>query len=74
MHCLVQRIRLALRIVRICYGVDDKLCLLARDLFVVLLDVAQVVSTSIVSFSDTHRIVGEVDIAVVAEEFRHIGA
>lgn len=34
--------------------------------FVVGLDVAQVVSTGIVRLPNTHRVVGEVDIAVIA--------
>lgn len=43
------------------------------DLLVVFDDVAEMVATGVVSFAHAHRIVGEVDIAVVAEEFRHGG-
>lgn len=30
------------------------------------------ISTAVMGFSDGHGVVGEVDIAVVAEEFRHV--
>lgn len=36
---------------------------------VVVYDIAQVVATAVVCFAHTHRVVGEVDIAVVAEDF-----
>ena len=38
---------------------------------VVLDDVAQVVAAAVVGLAHAHRVVGEVDIAVVAEELRH---
>jgi hypothetical protein len=41
------------------------------NLLVVVDDVAQVVATRVVRLADAHGIVGEVDIAVVAEELRH---
>lgn len=41
------------------------------DLLVVVDDIAQVVATRVVRLSDAHGVVGEVDIAVVAEELRH---
>lgn len=39
---------------------------------VVLDNVAQVVAACVVRFADAHGIVGEVDIAVVAEELWHV--
>lgn len=42
------------------------------DLLVVVDDVAEVVSAAVVRLSDAHRVVREVDIAVVAEEFGHL--
>lgn len=47
-------------------GVDDALGLLVTDLLVVFDDVAQVVTTAVVSLAHAHRVVGEVDIAVIA--------
>lgn len=41
------------------------------DLLVVVNDVAQVVATRVMRLAHTHGVVGEVDIAVVAEELRH---
>lgn len=41
------------------------------DLLVVVDDIAQVVATGVVRLADAHGVVGEVDIAVVAEELRH---
>jgi len=41
------------------------------DLLVVVNDVAQVVATRVMRLSHAHGVVGEVDIAVVAEELRH---
>jgi hypothetical protein len=41
------------------------------NLLVVVDDVAQVVATRVVRLADAHRVVGQVDIAVVAEELRH---
>lgn len=43
------------------------------DLLVVFDDVAEVVATRIVGFAYAHRVVGKIDIAVVAEKFRHFG-
>lgn len=39
-----------------------------KHTFVVCLDVAQVVAPTVVGFTDTHRIMSEVDVAVIAEE------
>ncbi len=66
-----QRIRLALRVVCICYTVDDLLSLVAGYLLVVGLNVAEVVAAIVMRFAHAHRVVGEVDIAVVAEELGH---
>lgn len=44
------------------------------DLLVVVDDIAHVVAAVVVSLSHAHGVVGEVDIAVVAEEFRHLAA
>lgn len=41
------------------------------DLLVVVDDVAQVVATRVMRLAHAHGVVGEVDIAVVAEELRH---
>ena len=41
------------------------------DLLVVVDDIAQVVATRVMRLAHAHRVVGEVDIAVVAEELRH---
>lgn len=49
-------------------GVDDGLGLLVADLLVVVDDVAQVVATRVVRLAHAHRVVREVDIAVVAED------
>lgn len=62
---------MALRVVCVCDTVDDLLCLVAGDLLVVGLDVAQVVATAVVRFAYAHTVVCEVHIAVVAEELRH---
>ena len=57
--------------IRIGNAVDNLLCLIARYLLVIGLDVAQVVAAVIVRFSHAHRVVREVDIAIVAEELWH---
>lgn len=44
------------------------------DLLVIVDDVAHVVAAVVVSLAHAHGVVGEVDIAVVAEEFRHLAA
>ena len=44
------------------------------DLLVVVDHVAQVVAAGVMRLAHAHRVVGQVDIAVVAEEFRHGGA
>lgn len=49
-------------------GVDDGLGLLVADLLVVIDDVAQVVAARVVRLAHAHRVVREVDIAVVAED------
>ena len=41
------------------------------DLLVVVDDIAQVVATRVMRLAHAHGVVGEVDIAVVAEELRH---
>lgn len=41
------------------------------DLLVVVDDVSEVVPSAVVCFPDAHGVVREVDIAVVAEKFRH---
>lgn len=41
------------------------------DLLVVVDDIAQMVATGVVRLAHAHGVVGQVDIAVVAEEFRH---
>lgn len=69
----IQRVRLAFCAVCIRDAVDDLLCLLARDLLVISLDVAQVVATAVVRLAHAHTVVCEVHIAVVAEELRHRG-
>jgi hypothetical protein len=43
------------------------------DLLVVVDDIAKMITTAVVRFTHTHGIVSEVDIAIVAEEFRHDG-
>ena len=43
------------------------------DLLVVVYNVAKVVAAAVVSFAHAHAVVGEVDVAVVAEEFGHLG-
>lgn len=68
---LKQRICLAFCVVGIRDAVDDLLCLVARDLFVVGLDVAKVVASVVMRLAHTHTVVCEVDIAVVAEELGH---
>jgi DNA-binding transcriptional LysR family regulator len=65
---LEQRIRLSFCVVRVGYAVDDCLCLIRGYLLIVRLHVAEVVSAVI---AHAHTVVGEVDIAVVAEELRH---
>jgi hypothetical protein len=47
------------------------LCLVARYLLVVGLDVAEVVAAIVMGLPHAHTVVGEVDITVVAEELRH---
>lgn len=50
-------------------GVDDGLGLLVADLLVIVDDVAQVVAARVVRLAHAHRVVREVDIAVVAEDW-----
>lgn len=68
----IQGIRLAFRTIRVRNTVDDLLCLVARNLLVVGLDVAQVVATAVVRLAHAHAVVCEVHIAIVAEELRHV--
>lgn len=42
------------------------------DLLIVVNNITQVVATAVVCFAHAHGVVGEVDIAVVAEELRHL--
>lgn len=51
-------------------GVDDRLRLLMTNLLVVIDDVAQVVSATVVCLAHAHTVVREVDIAVVAEDWK----
>jgi len=44
------------------------------DLLVVVDHVSQVIPSAVVRLSYAHRVVGEVNIAVVAEIFRHLVA
>ena len=44
------------------------------NLLVVVDYIAQVVAARVMRLAHAHRVVGQVDIAVVAEEFRHDGA
>ena len=44
------------------------------NLLVVVDYIAQVVAARVMRLAHAHRVVGQVDIAVVAEEFRHGGA
>lgn len=67
----IERIRLALGAVCVRDAVDDLLCLVAGDLLVVGLHVAQMVAAAVVRFAHTHTVVRKVDIAVIAEELRH---
>lgn len=69
----IQRIRLTFCAVCIRNAVDDLLCLLRGNLFIVGLDVAEVVAAAVVRLADAHAIVREVHIAIVAEEFGHCG-
>jgi len=68
---LEQRVGLAFCVVCVGNTIDDLLCLVARYLLVVGLDVAEVVAAVVVRLPHAHTVVGEVDIAVVAEELRH---
>lgn len=68
-----QRICLAFCVVCIGDTVDDLLCLVARYLFVVGLNVTEVVAAVVVRLAHAHTIVGEIDIAVIAEELGHRG-
>jgi hypothetical protein len=68
---LIQRVGLSFQVVRVRYAVDNLLCLVAGYLLIVCLHVAEVVAAIVVSFPHAHAVVGEVDIAVVAEELRH---
>lgn len=55
-----------------CDGVDDGLGLLVSNLLVIIDDVSQVISTAVVGLAHAHGVVRKVDVAVVAEEFRHL--
>lgn len=68
---LEQGVRLAFCVVRVGDTVDDLLCLVARYLLVVGLDVAEVVATVVMGLAHAHTIVREVDIAIVTEELGH---
>lgn len=70
---LEQRICLSFRVVGVGDTVDDLLGLVARYLFVVGLDVAEVVAAVVMRLPNAHTVVCEVNIAVVAEELGHRG-
>ena len=63
---------LSFRRVRVCYGVNDALRLLVPDLLIVVDYISEVVAATVVCFAHAHGIVGEVDVAVVAEELGHV--
>lgn len=71
---LEQWICLSFCIVCVRDTVDNLLGLVARDLLVVGLNIAEVVAAVVVRLPHAHTIVGEIDIAVIAEELRHRGA
>lgn len=50
-------------------GIDNGLGLLVADLLVVVDDVADVVATGVVGFAHAHRVVCQVDIAIVAKDW-----
>lgn len=70
-HCGIGE-RLALGGVRRGDRIDDRLGFLLTDLLVVLHHVTEVVAAGVMGLAHTHRVVREVDIAVVAKEFRHL--
>lgn len=55
------------------YGIDNRLCLFLSNLLIILQHVPQMIPTRIVCLTHAHRVMREVDIAVVAEEFWHPG-
>jgi len=69
---LEQRVGLSFCVVCVGNTVDDLLCLVAGYLLVVGLNVAEVIAAVVVRLPHAHTVVGEVDIAVVAEELRHL--
>lgn len=50
-------------------GIDNGLCLLVTDLLVVVDNIADVVATCVVSLAHAHRVVCQVDIAIVAKDW-----
>lgn len=50
-------------------GVDDGLSLLVADLLVVVDNVSDMVTTGVVGLAHAHRVVRQVDIAVVAKDW-----
>lgn len=69
---LKHRVRLTLSGVGRGDGVDDALGLLVANLLVVLDDVAQMVTTVVVSLAHAHRVVRKVHIAVIAWRVRRV--
>lgn len=70
--CLLQhRIGLSFRSIGIRDRINNGLCLFVSNLLVVFCDVSQVVATSVMRLSNRHGVMREVDIAIIAEEFRH---
>lgn len=53
-------------------GVDHGLSLLVANLLVVVNDVSDVVAAGVVGLAHAHGVVGQVDIAIVAEELWHL--
>lgn len=54
-------------------GINDGLLPLVTDLLIVVYDIAQVIASAVVRFPYRHGVMGEVDVAVIAEVFRHGG-
>jgi len=52
-------------------GVNDRLCFLMSNLLIILDHVPQMISSRIMCFAHTHRVMREVDIAVITKEFGH---
>lgn len=59
--------------VRVCDAVNHTLRPLLSNLLVVIYDISNVITSAVVRLSNTHRIVCEVDVAIVAKELGHDG-